>query len=338
MRERATIFLLLFLTIVASHALLPAVSLAIEPDAPPRQAGEDRWVPSLAITGGAIFQDQEGLGDSVLFEDGATDPVPLRGLVEGDDFAVSPFVGASLELMAPALPIPTRPRFFVSGEVLPTFGSDRDLALEGDPDCVRGSEPKAPCVPNEEPGQRVRKLDEDAANGVGTNTTATVETLVFGANLGVAFPVRIGKRQLRIKPSVAWINYEVSAEGLIVNAACAFPDGCARVYPPGIPTIGHFLRQPEAISAKDSQRFNGIGPGLDIEMDAARYGPLGASIFLGMRAYYIVGDRTMDFGTSQFYNDRLGTDVAVARFNVEVDPWLFRAHVGIRIHWLGSRN
>ena len=29
---------------------------------------------------------------------------------------------------------------------------------------------------------------------------------------------------------------------------------------------------------------------------------------------------------------------SAARFHVEVDPWLFRAHVGIRLQWLGSRD
>ena len=52
--------------------------------------------------------------------------------------------------MTPALPIPTRPRLFVSGEILPTFASDRDLALEGDPGCVRGPEPDAPCARDED--------------------------------------------------------------------------------------------------------------------------------------------------------------------------------------------
>ncbi len=66
-----------------------------------------------------------------LFEDmPPLPPVPLRGSVDGDDLAVSPFVGGVLELMTPALPIPTRPRLFVSGEVLPTFAFKRNVALE----------------------------------------------------------------------------------------------------------------------------------------------------------------------------------------------------------------
>ena len=33
-----------------------------------------------------------------------------------------------------------------------------------------------------------------------------------------------------------------------------------------------------------------------------------------------------------------GRTSAVGRFEVEVDPWIFRAHVGIRFHWLGNEK
>jgi hypothetical protein len=233
--------------------------------------------------------------------------------------------------MAPALPIPTRPRLFVSGEILPTFASDRDLAVDGDPSCVRGPEPDAPCALSPG-GQSGADFGEDAANGQGTITSAQVDTLVFGASLGVAFPLQFGKRQLRIKPSVGWINYKVEAEGLVVDAACGDPDSV-----PPSRLCNDFLRE-AILTASDSQRFNGIGPGVDVEMDTGRYGPLGVSLFTGVRAYAIVGDRTISFSTEETFDDQLGMDRAVGRFEVEVDPWIFRAHVGIRFHWLGSEE
>jgi hypothetical protein len=342
--------------IVALGALLPAASLAVddgEPEEHTKQAGEDRWVPSLAITGGVTIQEQDGSSNSFLV-DVNSDSTPLRGLFEGSDTAVSPFVGGSLELMTPALPIPLRPRLFVSGEILPTFASDRDLAVEGDPGCVRGPEPTAPCAtkePRDENGDpiRARPFDEDNANGQGTNTITQVDTLVFGANLGVAFPVQFLDRQLRIKPSIGWINYKVEVDALVVNAACAdvlripglptqFMGGCTDTTDStGTPHEG-FLRQPEALAASDSQRFNGIGPGLDVEMDAGRLGPLGVSLFVGGRAYAIVDDRTISFSATASYDDQLGTDDATALFEAKVDPWMYRAHVGIRFHYLGNQD
>jgi hypothetical protein len=314
--------------VIALGALLPTPSLATDGgklEEPTQQAGEDRWVPSLAITSGVTGQKQEGSANSLLFENQSPDPVFLRGFVDGDDIAISPFVGGTLELMSPALPIPTRPRLFASGEILPTFASDRDLALEGDPGCVRGPKPDARCtrIPGEDP------FPQSAANGEGSETNAQVDTLVFGASLGVAFPIPIGKRQLRIKPSVGWINYEVEATGLVVQAACG-----------NLPTASctsGTLRE-ITLSASDSQRFNGIGPGLDVEMDTGRYGPLGVSLFLGWRAYAIVDDRTISFGTEEPYDDHLGRDRATAQFEVKVDPWIFRGHVGIRFHWLGNEE
>jgi len=304
---------------------------------PSRQAGEDRWVPSLAITSGVTFQKHKGSADSVLFEDmSATPTTPLRGFVNGSDTAVSPFVGGSFELMTPALPLPTRPRLFLSAEILPTFASDRDVALEGDPGCVKGPEPDKPCAKDEEEGERRKGFGEDSANGQGSKTNAEVDTVVFGASLGVAFPLQIGNRQLRIKPSIGWINYEVDAEGLVVDAACDPENRCTDVTAIiGLPPTPGFLRE-TILTASDSQRFNGIGPGLDVEMDTGRFGPLSVSLFLGGRAYAIVDDRTISFGTEEVYDDQLGTDRAAARFEVEVDRWLYRAHVGIRFHWLGS--
>jgi hypothetical protein len=334
---------IVFLTIgvaVALQAMVSIASLAADggdPEQPSRQAGEDRWVPSLAITSGVTFQKHKGSADSVLFEDMSSTPTtPLRGFVNGSDTAVSPFVGGTLELMTPALPLPTRPRLFVSAAILPTFASDRDVALEGDPGCVKGPEPDVPCAKDEEASSRRKSFGEDSANGQGSETSAEVDTLVFGASLGVAFPLQVGKRQLRIKPSIGWINYEVDAEGLVVDAACDPENRCTDVTgTPGLPPDPGFLRE-TILTASDSQRFNGIGPGLDVEMDTGRYGPLGVSLFMGGRAYAIVDDRTISFGTQEVYDDQLGTDRAAGRFEVEVDRWLYRAHVGIRFHWLGS--
>jgi hypothetical protein len=353
-RKVAIVFLIIGAA-VALQAMVSVASLATdggELEEPTRQAGEDRWVPSLAITSGVTIQQQQGFADS-FFED--TSPtVPIRGFVKGKDTAVSPFVGGTLELMTPALPITTRPRLFVSGEILPTFASDRDLVFEGDPSCVSGPEPEVPCATNEprdENGDpiRVKPFDEDNANGQGTSTITQVDTLVFGASLGVAFPLQVWKRQLRIKPSIGWINYKVEADASVVHAACAdvvpipglpnqFEGGCTDTIDSRGDSHEGFLRQPESLTASDSQRFNGIGPGLDVEMDTGRYGPLGVSLFMGGRAYAIVGDRTISFGTEETYDDQLGTDRAAARFEVEVDRWIYRAHVGIRFHWLGSEE
>ena len=72
-----------------------------------------------------------------------------------------------------------------------------------------------------------------------------------------------------------------------------------------------------------------------VEVDTGRFGPIGSALFLGARAYAVLGERTISFGTTQTFSDALGNDVETANFEVTVDPWLYRAHVGIRFQWLG---
>jgi hypothetical protein len=176
--------------------------------------------------------------------------------------------------------------------------------------------------------------------------TKIFDTLTFGANLGVAFPARLGKRQLRIKPSFGWLHYKVSADGLVSNAKCG-PD----TFTPGIPndtactpriTGGGAIIPGDlrafSLDGSDSLMFNAIGGGLDLEMDTVRYGPVGASLFLGGGFYRTLGDRTISFNDTQIEPPEppfFGMDVATAQWEVKVDPWIYRAHVGIRFQWLG---
>ena len=156
----------------------------------------------------------------------------------------------------------------------------------------------------------------------------------------MAFPAQIYRRQLRIKPSFGWINYKVETQGLVVDADCIPDARCTPVDPdpndPNNPNLPGFLRE-TTLTGSASQSFNAIGPGLDIEMDVGQQygGWLGVSLFLGGRAYYTLGDRTIAWSASQTFDDQIGTDVSIAQWEVEVDPWIFRAHVGIRFQWLG---
>ncbi len=330
--RRTSIFLSKSAAAIALHCLLAAPSALAE-----TQAGEDQWVPSLAITSGVAVQKIDGFVDSVTFEDKTRPPVPLRGFLSGDDIAVEPFVGASLELMSPALDLPGRPRFFVSADFLPVFAQKRTLAQEGNPDCVRGSEPDAICAQDED-GSRNRLFDSGGAKGQGSETTAEYDQWMFGASVGVAFPVEYRERQLRIKPLFGWINYKVDAEGVVVDALCPFPPArpaCTDYNPTGNAVLPGFLRE-TTLTGSDSSRFNAIGGGLDIEMDIIRWGPVGTALFAGGRAYRVVGDRKIEFFAAQEYDDLAGNDVNAARFEVEVDEWIYRAGIGIRFQWLGE--
>ena len=338
-------------------AAMLQVTLASAADGPPaderpQQEGENRWVPSLAIIGGLLFQEHTGFSASVIdeAESGGVDPEPetLREPASGDDLAVGPFVGAELSLMSPALPVPTRPRFFIGAEVLPTFASTRSVTVDGDPGCIRGPEVDAVCaseeIADDEITRRPPGFREESANGTGSKTTSEFGTLAFGASLGVSFPFRIQGRQLRVKPSVAWLNYRVEATGLVSEVNCNPVGRCTPTQnSAGTVQPGNFREI--TMTGSDSQRFNGVGPAVDIEVDTGRFGPIGTSLFLGARFYRVLGDRTIQFGDQQSYGpletpglEPLPPAETAARWEVEVDPWLYRAQVGLRLQWLGSGN
>jgi len=320
--------------------------------------GEDRWIPGLGITGGITFQQQDSSVASSCAVGGAgatgipacsggvpPGPGVLRPSDDDTDWAVSPYVGVDAQLMTPALPIPTRPRLFLRGEVLPTFAVTRSIANEGD---ATGLEP--PVFGGTGRLQPPINYPEPAVSGQGSKTDSTVETLAFGADVGVAFPFELRGRQLRIKPSFGWLRYEVKVDGTVHRAIkndrptgngavirdCTFlPDS---VLPTSVSCAG------VALSGTQSQWFNGIGPGLELEMDAFRAGPIGASLFLNAHGYRILGEREVRFSESVNYPNPVGgppaanqipADTYTANWSFEVHPWMYRAGVGIRFQWLG---
>ena len=91
-------------------------------------------------------------------------------------------------------------------------------------------------------------------------------------------------------------------------------------------------------------------------MDAGRFGPIGASLFVGGAAYRLLGDRTIKFSATsgivaagnrseqlkpsgqpwpRLFGRRLPEDTYTADWSFEADPWLFRVGVGLRFSWLG---
>lgn len=309
------------------------------------RVGENRWVPSLAVRSGVWLQSQHGDIDSCLFQNpadatgacpGPPVSMPLRPPSSDDDLAIASFVGANLELMSPALPIPTRPRLFASGEILPTFSADRDLAGEGDPSCIKGPLlTDVDCVDPTVP--RTSSFSEADINGEGSKVTTNYDTLWFGASFGVAFPLQVGERWLRIKPSVGWISYKAELEGRLVDGECEPPTSCTAV----IGGVGSGTLREVNLTGSDSRRFHAIGPGLDVEMDTGRFGPLGTSIFLGGRAYRTFGNRRLEAETTTIFpNDGLPLEgeAASARWEAELKPWIYQAGVGLRVQWLGWRK
>lgn len=320
----------LFARGVAACALLFTAVAAAEEPPPARAPG---WIPSFAINGGAVMQDMKASVDSACANGGpgailgqlelvscdflvGPGPAPLRESASGSDLTVSPIIGFDLQLMTPELGlVPGRPRVFVAGELRLTFPPTKKIALEGDPSGVAFATP----TPGETP--------TIALSGVGSQTVSEVDTLGWGAGLGLAFPFQFRGRQLWLKPSARWTNYKVNIYGKVVAGL--------KDDPPVGPPFGNNIREINLL-ADTTESYNGVGPGLELELDAGQFGPLGVAVFAGGAIYKIFGERRVDFSaTETLTGDGLPPDTYTANFSHEVDPWMYRAGVGVRISWLG---
>jgi len=296
------------------------------------QDGADRWVPSVAVIGGVTFQDwNAGVESSIcrgcMIPNSSLEE-PLRPGATGNDLDVTPFVGTTVELMTPEIPIPGSPRFFFGAEITGAFGTDRKIAQNGEPGKIENPAPEG--------AQDSTGFGDDIALGQGSETLAKFEETTYGAYAGISFPFELYGRALRIRPAFAWIRYEVRIEGLIVDAEClprlSFTE-CNTT-----PPQNGFLRETR-LGANRTVTFDGIGPSLDIEVDTGRLGPLGTSLFVGARFYRIVGGRKVKFDSGvETVDDVLGQDSAIGHFRFEVDEWMYRIGVGLRFQWLGSKD
>jgi hypothetical protein len=313
-----------FCVVLAIPVLLTASPARAEDSG---QQGAGLFVPSLLIRSGVTGQ----VWDATLRSEtcrGCTLPnanaAPLRPSESGDDFDVTPFVGGVLELMTPELSVPGSPRFFVGGEFAGAFGIDRKIAREGDPSTVSAPLPEGSATPYQEGG----------ALGQGSETIATMGDYLYGAHAGVAVPFELWGRALRIRTSVGWLRYEVNLEGIVTDAECTQVNPTTTQCNPNF-GVGGFQRA-VTLTGSTSEEFDGIGPGLDLEMDTGRFGPVGSSILIGVQFYRILGNREVDFSSPAVtVSDSLGTDQNQAHFGYEADEWMYRLGVGIRFSWLG---
>ena len=309
--------------------------------------GQHQWVPSFAVTSGVTMQDHSGSHASFFFDGESSEPQPtvLRPAERGEDRAVAPFVGGALQLMTPSV-LP-RFRLFASVEVLPTFATERRLTDEGQAGVISG--PEVNSVPHGQEdiehytipktGPRFEPFGATDAKGQGMLQSAQVDLFAFAAKAGAAFGFQYRGRQMWIKPSVGWYRYKLAVKGFLSHAQCDPDNRCTDLYSPSEPHVFQadgFLRTPPGLKGRDSGVFDAVGAGIDVEMDTARYGPVGTSLYLGIGGYYISGDRDIDFRSKRTFDDQLGNDVWTAEWHTRVAPWVYRAHIGVRFQWLGA--
>ena len=274
--------------ITAACLVLPCSAALAEPS---RTDESQKWVPSLGLTSGILVGGARG--------DVSSSVRPSAG---GSESLISPWIGASLEIMTPAWePLGGRTRFFAHGGVAANVGFDRDLAKEGAP-----AKFVAPTLP---------PINSDAVvQGQGSVTSTQPAGFQASAGAGVSFTIETGWRRLRIKPSFEYLVEEIEVDGLVHRAT---------LLDPNVPSF-NFI----SISGSQTEFFHSIGPGLEIEADIARGGPVLVALLVSGSAVHILGDRDVDFSST----DATGLDTAT--WGYRKDAWTYRAHVGVRFRWV----
>lgn len=274
--------------------------------APLAIAAEDdsRWLPSLTFHSGLTgFNAQAGVESAE------------RGRQDGDGRVVVPFVAPGIELASPVIPgLPARPRLFVHGGPELDFDLERAIAKEGDPGQVTifaidpdGPEGEAPPI---FPG-------ENNVTGVGSETRVEAKTLAWSAGIGVSLRFPVFGRELRVKPSFEYRYDEFDVGTAMSSARSTAGNGfcpCSTV----------------AISATDTKGFHAIGPGLELELEGQRAGPVLVTVFLSAQGYYVLGDRFVSLEANGNFDT--GEPASVVS-TLRRSPWSMRGGVGFRVRW-----
>ncbi|MCP4039955.1 MAG: hypothetical protein GY944_23695 [bacterium] len=320
--------------------------------------GARQWVPALGLTGSYYAQGQESAVESYCDRGGpgnltlarctqagpnGRDGPPtafaantrLRDPHSGSDFALWPGVGLDLQLMTPQvipveieLPFDLNPRFFMSTEVVAVFPPTRSIANEGS---------LSELSPPEDNTMTGTGVPSQAIVGAGSETKSKAKTFQYGAQIGMSIPLDVGGRTLRIKPSVGWLQYKLDIKGAVLAAIKDDVNGSKPVGTGGS-TFGTHVREID-LHASKTLTVNGIGPGIEVELESGQFGPIGATVFIGANAYKVLGDtkvklkNEVTFRDGTAGGDGLLEDTYFARWEHEIDPWFYRLRLGIRLHY-----
>ena len=255
--------------------------------------------------------------------------------VSGSGLNLTPVMGLSAEVMSPGLQaLPGRPRLFAHGDVDAAFSFDRNVAKQAVPTSPRLD---ANIDPTTETAEESNWL------GTGARTSGQVKTFMYSGGLGVAFTLDALERRLRIKPSVEYMHQDIKVSGqylkvfrvdsgLIPGLNPGGPGGSITTFMPSV-----FL-DPIQLQPSTTQGFHGVGPGLELEMDAARAGPVILSLFMTGSAYRMLGDLDVHTTGTQVIPATppyTTTDQTVsAEFDYSIHAWAYRGGAGMRFRWL----
>jgi len=303
-------------TLLVSTSLLFWASAALA--LPPERDEADLWVPSIGFQTGLTFERAAAtvMSSAVTGSAASTMPQLLQPPAEGQSLMVTPFAGISVELMTPRL---TKdwgmPRFFIHGDVGYAFGSTFDVAKEGTPGTL-----SVPPTSN-------TILSERIIAGQGAATSADVQPLQVNAGIGVAFSFDVFDTRIRLKPSLEYLREEIKITGVLSRA----------IQQQGVNTLDQF-RKVNYIQRKD-RVYHEIGPGLQVEADVGRWGPVVFAPYIGAQAFYTLTNRRSSLSESQIppcqpqLNCVPPPAPESATWTFKKDRWTYRANAGLRLRF-----
>jgi hypothetical protein len=293
-----------------------ATGPVLGPPLDPNDTEQDAVLPGngCLVTSTSPFGNPVVSRSGTLCESFRPNRFQIMGNSESSDTSVASLVGASLELMTPALiDILLRPRLFVHGDFAGAFSFERNLAGEGSPGAFglpsglfRSNNPA-----NDD-------LEELAITGQGSRARIQVRPYVFSGGGGVAFTLDVLGHRVRIKPSFEYLHYEMDLIGVVQRAIKLRK-------PSGLVDASGFRRI--TLSHEQKESYDGIGPGLELELDASRLGPIVTSVYVMGRGYHLFGDLEQTFSDTNQFGE-------TATWTIEPENWVWRGGVGFRLRWL----
>jgi hypothetical protein len=269
----------------------------------------DRWVPSFGVVMGFTYQDQKGSVSSETIGDPNNPPRPPN---DNNALNQSPIAGGRLELISPTFEVPLQPRIFFNGEINFLANQNREVAREGSPTGI--DQPDVPAFPVQ------------AITGVGSVTNSDARNVEYGAGVGIFIPFQVGDWSFAIKPSARYLRRHLNFDGFVIAARRPNPFG---------PTQEIFIQ------GKDHLDINALGPFLELEVDVAHWWTsVGASVFIEGGAFRILSDHDVEFsGNTSAPNPTTGAPQFFrATWTADVDPWIYRGSIGVRLRWGGMRS
>lgn len=284
--------------------------------------GVDDWALTIGATVGIDFHRATGSSRTSVVRPDAIDTNPqlVRPATRGDVLITTPTAGIDVGIISPRLLSEEwSPRFFAHGSIEGAFAADTTPNAEGSRGNLR--------APRDGFGDPIPFFEEDSILGQGTRGKIVVDELQLRAGLGAVFSLEVLDRRVQIRPSIEYIRKRVESSMGLTRAIQILQPLAPRTTMTGLSDA-----RATVIDIPFTSTLHGIGPGLEVEVDASRAGPLIVTVYAGVKAFHLIGDLEEE-GTRASTTSNPAFPPETATFSFEFDQWVTRIDTGVRLRW-----